>query len=41
VSTPLVIVQSGTSLSGKTSLAKAIQRRLAVPSALIEADRAP
>lgn len=37
---PLVIVVSGSSSSGKTSLATALQRRLAVPTVLIEADRA-
>jgi uridine kinase len=36
-----VIVLSGTSSSGKTSLAEAIRRRLAVPAVLIEADQAP
>jgi chloramphenicol 3-O phosphotransferase len=37
---PLVILLSGASSSGKTSLARALQRRLADPAVLVEADRA-
>ena len=36
---PLVIILSGTSSSGKSSLAKVLQRRLSLPAVLIEADR--
>ena len=36
----LVILLSGPSSSGKTSLAKALQQRLPVPAVLLEADRA-
>ncbi len=39
VSPPLVILLSGASSSGKTSLAKELQRRLRVPAVLVEADR--
>ena len=36
---PLVIILSGTSSSGKSSLARLLQRRLSIPAVLIEADR--
>ncbi|GAA2760578.1 phosphotransferase-like protein [Actinopolymorpha rutila] len=36
---PIVIMLSGSSSAGKTSLAKALQRRMAVPAILVEADR--
>lgn len=36
---PLVFLLSGASSSGKTSLAKALQRRLPTPAVLLEADR--
>ena len=35
----LVVMLSGTSSSGKSSLARALQRRLAIPTVLAEADR--
>ncbi len=38
-SAPVVILLSGASSSGKSSLAKALQRRLRVPAVLVEADR--